>query len=56
MTDKEKQELISELRKEVQEDLAIYVGMTVLKGIARILGVGLLTLSYYLIKNGYVDL
>jgi hypothetical protein len=54
MTDQEKREIIEELRKEMQDDLAIYIGNNVLKGAAKIIGTGVLALGYYLISNGYL--
>lgn len=56
MTEQDKQALIAELRKEIQEDVAIYIGMNVLKGVARLIGAGALALGYYLITHGYIKL
>jgi hypothetical protein len=56
MTEQEKQEVVSEVRKEIQEELAIYIGNKVLKSAARIVGIGILTLGYYLISHGYIKL
>lgn len=56
MTDKEKHEIITEIRKEIHDELAIYVGTKVLKAAAKIIGLGVLALGYYLIQHGYIKL
>lgn len=56
MTHEEKVEIIAELRKEIQDELSIYIGNNVIKATARLIGMGLLALGYYLISHGYVKI
>jgi len=56
MTDKEKEDILKELRKELSDDLAIYVGNKVIKGAAKLIGGGVIAMAYYLVSNGYIDI
>jgi hypothetical protein len=56
MTEEEKKEILQDLKKEIEDEIAIYVGSSILKGIARILGIGLIALTYYLTSHGYIKI
>lgn len=56
ITEEEKKALLAELREDLQNDLAIFVGNNVLRFIAKIIGLSVLALTYYLFHNGYIKL
>lgn len=56
MTDQEKREIVDELRHEIKDELAIYIGNNVIRGLAKIIGTGIIALGYYLVSHGYIKL
>ena len=56
MTDDERKKIVDEVRHELQDELAIYIGNGILRYLAKVVGLGALALCYYLISHGYLKI
>jgi hypothetical protein len=56
MTSKEKEELIEAIKKEIKDEIAIYVGNSVIRWFLKAVGVVTVSVGAYLIHIGYIKI
>ena len=56
MTEREKDLIISEVTKGIKDEIAIYVGSSIIRWFLKVLGAAVVALSIYLIHNGYIKI
>lgn len=56
MTNKEKEELVETVKREIKDEIAIYVGNSVIRWFLKALGVITISVGAYLIHSGYIKI